>query len=355
MIESGKSNHGTGRRALMRTGFKTKAARGLTLWGTRQSLKILILLVVCAAGTQGCPPPNCFPTCMVQEQACQVQIQELCGGIQTQSPTEMVSIPSGVFWMGCVLQDAYCREEERPGGAVWIDAFDIDITEVTVGQYLAYLCSESMPFVEAESAPIEVYINCNLCYAEQRANHPVTCINMDDAEAYCNWAGKRLCRENEWERAARGACEQQEDACCARSRMFPWGDEFPGYDVDLEPKGSRQMDDADPWTMEVGSISVDQSPDGVLDLASNVSELVRQIECQTPTDMTLEEVQGCYPLGAPVLSCEGSRSQDIGAQDAVLEKGGTRGTHLSRMRVSARDLHEPEYDSGSLGGFRCCR
>ena len=60
---------------------------------------------------------------------------------------------------------------------------------------------------------------------KKRWQHPVVQVSWDDANAYAEWAGKRLPTEAEWEFAARGGLVQ---------KPFPWGDE-------LEPGGKHMM------------------------------------------------------------------------------------------------------------------
>ncbi|MGF3501317.1 MAG: formylglycine-generating enzyme family protein, partial [Candidatus Bathyarchaeia archaeon] len=52
---------------------------------------------------------------------------------------EMVCVPAGEFTMGSAYGDADAKDDEKPRHTVYLDAYWIDRTEVTVAQFRAFV------------------------------------------------------------------------------------------------------------------------------------------------------------------------------------------------------------------------
>lgn len=205
--------------------------------------------------------------------------------------TTMVTIPGGTYTKGttpaevlvavdeCVNRDAGAclpqyGEDASPPYQVSLDAFAMEVTEVTFEQYIAFLnwlrtqgrnhltgcdgfiCIQTIN--ENPNAAI-TFDSANYNAPPGLLNHPAYGVTWYGANAYCNAIGRRLPTEAEWERAARG-----DDG-----RIYPWGNTF-----DPNLTKTRIPRDAPPGTVPVGSFMAGASPYGVLDMAGNVAEWV---------------------------------------------------------------------------------
>jgi len=155
----------------------------------------------------------------------------------------MVFIPAGRFRF--MMDDS---PTEKP---VSVAAFCIDRTEVTTAAYSA--CVRNGKCSSARS----VEDRCNAGVAG-RENHPINCVNWDQATAYCKAQGKRLPTAKEWEYAARGN----------DGREYPWGDEEPTNQLCWDRDGEGKPNS----TCAVGSYPAGRSPFGLDDMAGNVWE-----------------------------------------------------------------------------------
>ena len=163
----------------------------------------------------------------------------------------MASIPAGDFWMG--VDGMIGLEDERPRHKIWLEAYAMDLYEVTTGRYARFLAASgrTAPWLW-ESVDLSIH-----------ADRPVIGVDWHDADAYCRWAGKRLPTEAEWERAARGTDE----------RLFPWGNQVPTADLANHALGSRFS--YSQALMPVGHYEKGKSQAGLYDMAGNVWEWVQ--------------------------------------------------------------------------------
>jgi serine/threonine protein kinase len=171
---------------------------------------------------------------------------------------ELVSIPGGSFFMGCNDKlDRNCQPNEKPGEETSVGAFAIQRTEVTVADYRA--CVNAGKCDAATVAGKK----CNWGRSG-KDDHPMNCVSLAQAKAFCGWADARLPTGKEWERAARGT----------DGRLYPWGNGKPTCALAvMDGCGAKE-------TQAVGAKPSGASPEGLQDMAGNVYEWTKEGEAR---------------------------------------------------------------------------
>lgn len=194
----------------------------------------------------------------------------------TAAPTEaskptlespMVEIPAGKFMMGSDAGNA----DSKPPHEVEVKAFMLDQFEVTNADFKLFVDATSYQTDAEKSKESDTW----LTYAKDKDNHPVVKVSWNDAKAFCEWAGKRLPTEAEWEYAARGS----------DGRTFPWGNEFDVKNVNAKETGLR-------GTAAVGSFPGGASPFAIQDMSGNVQEWTTSVAEHYPGNTTNSKLYG---------------------------------------------------------------
>jgi len=235
----------------------------------------------------------------------------------------MALVPAGYFWMGCNSDtDWECSGDEYPYHSVYVPEFSIDTYEVTVSDYKQCYNNGGC------STPSTGLADC-VWNKGGKDDYPINCVSWDQAKAYCAWAGKRLCSESEWEKAARDG----------DGRKYPWGNAPASCTYGVMYSGSKGCGTGGP--MAVGSKPAGMSPYGVHDMSGNVWEYVE--DCY-------HETYG----GAPG---DGSAWEKPGCGNNHVVRGGSFWSTASSLRASKRLRGEPGNGGFDIHvvGFRCCQ
>ena len=241
----------------------------------------------------------------------------------------MNSIPGNRFWQGCRSadtgkpEDTKCYSNETPSHQVSVPSFKMDVYEVTNLQYIAFLNANKLTHSSRDAILLDVNGLWNV--ASGFENYPVVLVSWSEAKAYCEWAGKRLPSESEWELAARGTDD----------RLYPWGDERATCEYAVMDYGCRTES---PYYWAVGSKPNGISPYGLFDMAGNVNEFVEDDWHDTYNGAGRPD-DGSAWIGEP-------------SSNSRIVRGGCADNNAQDVRASVRIKH---YNgcSGTRTGFRC--
>jgi formylglycine-generating enzyme required for sulfatase activity len=192
---------------------------------------VLAAIIALAAGLYFATRPGTKPeTNMPENKQADAAPPALAKTLDTKGGA-MVLVEAGDFLIG---------QNKQPDT---LPAFYIDKTEVSNAFYKQF-CDESKHVLPTG-------------FAAGKPDLPVVNVLISDARAFAEWAGKRLPKGREWEKAARGKA----------GFLYPWGDQ---PDTARANVGSGRL-------LPVSDLPNGASPWGALNMSGNVWELVDQV------------------------------------------------------------------------------
>jgi len=232
----------------------------------------------------------------------------------------LVLIPEGEFQMGSA-------DKASPQHTVYLDAYQIDKTEVSNVQYAMCVADGKC----TEPANNYSVMRSNYYDDSEYADYPVIYASWEQAARYCAWADRHLPTEAQWEKAARGT----------DGRIYPWGNTFDGTLLNYCDASCQnswkdgRFEDGYIETSPVGEYPLGASPYGVLDMAGSVFEWVADWYAPYSQDYQRN------PTGP-----------DSG-QDKIM-RGGAWGDDVNQVRSDVRSNINPNKWMDFIG-FRCAR
>ncbi|MDQ6735710.1 MAG: formylglycine-generating enzyme family protein [Nitrospirota bacterium] len=217
--------------------------------------------------------------------------------------------------------------DEGPAHMVFLDSFLIDRYEVSNKDY--------GDFIKTQGHPAPAY------WDDPRLNQPaqpVAGVNWYEAKAYCEYRGKRLPTEAEWEKAARGP----------NANPYPWG---PNFDPAKVNYGKHH--DA---TTPVNTYPEGASYYGVYNMAGNVFEWVSDWYDPRYYGKLETMVNPTGPAKAVWIGGTGTYVDRLTVGEKRVIRGGSWIAPESTMRTTHRFWNHPLNNSYGVGlGFRCAK
>jgi len=244
-------------------------------------------------------------------------------------PNSEIEIPGGEFYIGSDAAEAL--DNERSRHLCYLEAYSIDRYPVTCSQYRDFMASggyQNPDWWSAEGWEWQKVhlVDRPLYWSENPAfnNHPVCGVSWYEAEAYCNFIGKRLPSEAEWEKAASWNATNQ------TYRIYPWGDSQPNASLCNHSNNIANTSPVDAFPKGASAI-------GCCDMLGNVWEW---------TASTFDAYPGfeSYPY-------RGYSEVYFDGEHRVL-KGGSWATFPQALRSSFRNWYYPGVRQ-IIAGFRC--
>lgn len=252
---------------------------------------------------------------------------------------EMQLVPGATYRMGSDLSEIHrIRAEtglstpepfmpEVPSRKVTVSDFFMDTFDVTNQQFSQFV--KAVPSWSKEQADPSLHNGRYLEHwvdgspPDDLLDHPVVFVTWQAAVAYCEWRGKRLPTEIEYEWAAQDGVAPIE---------YPWGNSPPSNDVvNWSGNGIRT-------TVPVGSYPPNAR--GLYDMSGNVWHF------------TSDPWLGSYAE----MSARSDEFQQSAADPGIrrVVRGGSWGANAANLRVRYRDSHRP-FDAREMVGFRCAK
>jgi iron(II)-dependent oxidoreductase len=243
----------------------------------------------------------------------------------------MVTVPEGTFLMGTAratgnpfsLEHSY-DDTEQPQRRVWLDRFEIDRDEVSLGEYVSWLRQQERPVPKEVRKLIDHMTTVHAVPPDKLARWPALYATWTEASDFCRAHDKRLPTEAEWEKAARGA----------QANLFPWGSAPPT--PALAMFGRYHVHEI-PIVASVESGDEGQSPYGLHHMAGNAAEWIQ--------DWLGIDYYATMPDRNP-------KGPAAGRYKVV--RGGSWKSAPPLLRTATRSGASPDHRAATIG-FRCAR